>query len=85
MKTFCDKNGSYSEHGLYCRSSAWKYHTQESKCTPFRRAENPDKQIESFIKDKMKGVGNTINIGKITKCWMVFTEQLKATLELYDN
>ena len=34
------ENGSYSKHGLYCGSSAWKYHTQESKFTPFRRAEN---------------------------------------------
>ena len=53
-----NENGSYSEHG-----SAWKYHTKASKFTPFRRAEDPDKHIELFIKDIMKGDANMIKFG----------------------
>ena len=50
-------------HIIYCAGSAWKYHTKASKFTPIRRPENQYKQIELFIKNRMKGAENMINFG----------------------
>ena len=70
-----DKNGSFNENGKYKGGDAWKNHENAAKCTPFRAADDPNKQVEFFIRDRMNGSGSMTQINR----FFIFDNQIHSS------